>query len=227
MDLFKKILPFLKPHIKRLLTGLLGMCLFTAVSLIPPMLIRYLINEIIQPKAWDLLIPVIILIILVPTTAVVIQFVNTFIIRQSGYKFITDIRTTLYSKIFSLSLAYHQDYSAGLLVNRLMDDVNYLMRLITGDTVTLIIDLIVFIFSVTIVFSLSPAIGLILTGIVVTYVFTYRFYAKKIKNSSSSYRFIYDRISERLEETTSGARHVRIYNKEIWGKILKDCIRII
>ena len=192
------------------------MCLFTAVSLIPPMLIRYLINEIIQPKAWDLLIPVIILIILVPTTAVVIQFVNTFIIRQSGYKFITDIRTTLYSKIFSLSLAYHQDYSAGLLVNRLMDDVNYLMRLITGDTVTLIIDLIVFIFSVTIVFSLSPAIGLILTGIVVTYVFTYRFYAKKIKNSSSSYRFIYDRISERLEETTSGARHVRIYNKEIW-----------
>ncbi len=192
------------------------MCLFTLISLIPPMLIRYLVNDIIQPRVWDLLVPVVFLIMLVPALAVVIQFINTFIIRQSGYKFITDIRLALYDKIFSLSMTYHQDNSAGLLVNRLMDDVNYLMRLITGDTVTLIIDLIVFIFSVTIVFSLSPPIGFILMGIVILYVFAYRHFAKKIKSSSSSYRFIYDKISERLEETVTGARHVRIYNKEIW-----------
>ena len=118
---------------------------------------------------------------------------------------------------------YNSDF---LLITRLVDDVNYLMRLITGDTVTLIIDLIVFIFSVTIVFVLSPIIGFILLGIVVIYVFSYRYFVKKIK-SASSYRFIYDKIAGRLEETVSGARHVRIYNKEIWGKILKYCIRII
>ena len=216
MELFRKLLPFLKTHMKQLILGLLGMCLFTLISLVPPLLTRYLVNDIIQPRVWELLLPVIILIILVPTIAVVVQFVNTFIIRQAGYRFITDIRIALYRKIFSLSMTYHQDNSSGLLVNRLMDDVNFLMRLITGDTVTLIIDLIVFIFSVTIVFTLSPSIGLILLGILVLYIFTYRHFAKKIRSSSSSYRFVYDRISERLEETVSGARHVRIYNKEHW-----------
>ncbi len=192
------------------------MGLFTLISLVPPMLIRYLINNIIQPEVWDLLLPLILLIILVPSIAAIIQFINTFIIKQAGYKFITDIRKTLYSKIFSLSLTFHQNNSAGLLITRLIDDVNYLMRLVTGDTVTLIIDLIVFIFSVTIVFVLSPIIGFILLGIVIIYVFSYRYFAKKIKSASSSYRFIYDKIAGRLEETVSGARHVRIYNKEIW-----------
>ncbi|NOY08137.1 MAG: ABC transporter ATP-binding protein [Spirochaetes bacterium] len=216
MNLFKKLLPYLKPHIKRIVLGLLGMGLFTIISLLPPMFIRYLVNDIIQPRVWELLIPVIILIISVPILAIVIQFINTLIISRAGYKFIADIRMTLYSKIFSLSMSFHQENSSGLIVNRLMDDVNVLMRLITGDTVTMIIDLIVFIFSLTIVFTLSPFLALILLGILVLYVFVYRYFAKKIKTSATSYRFFYDRISERLEETVTGARHVRIYNKEIW-----------
>jgi subfamily B ATP-binding cassette protein MsbA len=196
--------------------GLVGMAALTGLSLLPPLVMRYLVNEIIQPKAWELLIPVIIVLIGVPLLSAIVQFGNTWLIRLAGYGLVRDLRLKIYEKVFSLSTNYHQENAAGLLVNRLMDDVNAIMRLITGETVTLFIDIVVFICSVTIVFVLSPVLGLILVGMLGIYVFAYRFFARRIRSSSTSFRFVYDRISERLEETVAGVRHVRIYNREPW-----------
>ena len=198
------------------MAGLLGMGVFTLLSLTPPLLMRSLVNEIVVPRAWDLVLPVILLMIVVPVLSVLVQFVNTWLIRLSGYKLVHDLRLKIYQKIFTLSLDFHQENSSGLLVNKLMDDVNAVMTLITGETVTLVIDITVFILSVTIVFTLSPVLGFILIGMLVLYVLAYRFFSKKIRTSTSSFRFIYDRISERLEETVAGVRHVRIFNKEVW-----------
>lgn len=216
MDLLKKILPFLKAHARQLFIGMIGMGIFTLLSLLPPLFVRYLVNDIIKPKAWELLLPLVGLIIAVPVITNVLQFGNTWIIRKSAYRMIKDIRMAVYEKVFNLAMNYHQENSSGLLVNRLMDDVNALMRLITGDTVTLIIDVIVFVFSMVIVFSLSPVISIILIAILILYVFSYRFFAARIRRSTNSFRFFYDRISERLEETVAGVRHVRIYNRELW-----------
>jgi ABC-type multidrug transport system fused ATPase/permease subunit len=216
MNLIKKLLPFLKPHVRRLTIGLIGMAVFTALSLLPPLVMRFLVNDIIQPKAWDLLVPAVILLTAVPLLSVGLQFGNTWLIRRSGYGVVRDLRLAIYKKIFSLSTNFHQENASGLLVNRLMDDVNAIMRLITGETVTLFIDVIVFICSVTIVFVLSPILALILLGMLFLYVFAYRFFARRIRASSTSFRYVYDRISERLEETVTGVRHVRIYNREPW-----------
>ena len=216
MSLYRRIIPFLKPHAKQLLLGLVGMAVFTLLTLLPPLFLRYLVNDVIQPKAWNLLLPVIVLIISVPLLSAAIQFWNGIIIHSAGYRFILDVRLAIYRKIFSLSMTFHQENSAGLLVNRLMDDVNAVMQLVTGNTVTLIINLIVFVFSVSIVFTLSVPIAFILIGILIMYVFAYRFFAKRIKAATTSFRSYYDRINERLEETVAGVRHVRIFNRELY-----------
>lgn len=216
MNLLKKLLPFLRPHIKRLLFGLAGMGVFTLVSLLPPLVMRYLVNEIIQPRIWQYLLPVVLLIVFIPIGSSFIQFGNTRLLRISAYKLIADVRMAIYRKVFNLSMNFHQDNPSGLLVNKLMDDVNAVMTLITGDTVTLIIDVVVFVFSVTIVFTLSPVLAIVLFIILILYVLAYRFFSKRIRRSSTSFRQFQDRISERLEETVTGVRHVRIYNRELW-----------
>ena len=216
MNLFKKLIPFIKPHLKSLIIGLVGMGAFTLISLLPPLLIRMLVNDVITPGAWQLLFPIIGAIVTVPIVFSILRFGNTWIVRRAGYKLIRDIRLAIYDKIFTLSLKFHQDNSSGLLVNRLMDDVNALMQLVTGDTFNLVIDVIVFVFSVTIVISLSPLLALVLVVIIVLYVIAYRAYAKRIRKSTTTFRRYYDQISERLEETVSGVRHVRIYNREPW-----------
>ncbi len=216
MEVLRKLFPYLKKYTVPLLFSVLGVSAFTALSLAPPLLIRFLINDIIEVRAWDLLLPIILLMTFVPVTGAGMNFINSRLIMKTGYKFIADLRRDIYWKILNLSMRYHQDTSSGLLVNRLMDDVNMIQQLITGTTVTLFTDIIIFVFSVTIVFTLSPVLFLVLIVIMVMYVFAYRFFSRKIKYESNSFRSMNDRISERLQETVSGTRHVRIFNREPW-----------
>lgn len=201
---------------RRLILGMIGMGIFTLLSLLPPLFMRYLINDVVQQRAWSLLLPVVGLIILVPLFSHVINFVNTRIIMRAGYGLISDMRVNMYDKILNLSMRFHGDRSSGELVNRLMDDVNMFQYLITGQTISILVNIIVFGFSVTIAFTLSPLLAGILCAILILYVFVYSFFSKRIESASVSYRNIYDRISERLQETVAGVRHVRIYNRQLW-----------
>ena len=101
-----------------------------------------------------------------------------------------------------------------------MDDANMMQRLLTGDTIRLIVDLVVFIFSLTVMFTLSPMIGGILCGLLFFYFLAYRFFSRRIRGSTQAYRISYDRIAGRLQETIEGVRQVRIYNREDWENTL-------
>ncbi len=215
MSTFKRLLPYLKRHGKRLLVGLLGMSVFTGLTLAQPLLMRLLFNEVVEVGRWEILPVVILLIATAPFLASGFQFLNQRIIMRSAYGLISDIRTDMYERVLALSLSYHQDTSSGVLVNRLMDDVNMLQRLIAGDTVTLFIDVIIFGVALAVVFTIAPMLGVILVATLVLYVLAYRGFAGRIRSQSTSYRRMQDTISERLQETIAGVRHVRIYNREL------------
>lgn len=215
MSVGKRLLPYLKRHGKRLLIGLLGMSVFTGLTLAQPLLMRVLFNEVVEIGRWEILPVVILLIAAAPFLASGFQFINQRIIMRSAYGLISDIRLDMYERVLALSLSYHQDTSSGVLVNRLMDDVNMLQRLIAGDTVTLFIDLIIFGVALAVVFTIAPMLGVILMTTLVFYVLAYRGFSGRIRSRSTSYRRMQDTISARLQETIAGVRHVRIYNREL------------
>ena len=214
MDTLRMLMPLIRPQLRRLLLGLVGMSIFTLLSLLPPLLLRYLINEVVAARQWQLLLSTVALIISVPAISAAVQFFNTRIIQLAGYRLISSMRMSIYEKVMNLSMRYHTDNSSGVIVNRLMDDVNMMMYLVTGETVTILVDLIVFIFSVSIVFSLSPPLAGMIFGVLVLYVLAYRHFASRIHSASRSFRERHDMISERLQETVAGVRQVRIYNRE-------------
>jgi subfamily B ATP-binding cassette protein MsbA len=214
MGVYQTVFHYIRRHMGRLVLGLVGMAIFTLLSLLPPLLLRFLLNDIVELSRWELLGPIVAAIVAVPMMTSLLQFGNNRIIMQSGYRLVADMRLDMYDKILNLSMRFHQDHSSGVLVNRLMDDVNMLQQLITGDTVNMLIDIIVFLFSVTIVFLLSPLHAVILAVTLVLYVLAYRTFSGRIRRETQSYRSFHDTISERLQETISGVRHVRIYNRE-------------
>ena len=191
------------------------MSVFTGLTLAQPLLMRLLFNDVVEVGRWEMLPVVILLIAAAPFLASGFQFLNQRIIMHSAYGLISDIRLDMYERVLALSLSYHQDTSSGVLVNRLMDDVNMLQRLIAGDTVTLFIDVIIFGVALAVVFTIAPLLGVILMVTLVLYVLAYRGFAGRIRSRSTSYRRMQDTISERLQETIAGVRHVRIYNREL------------
>lgn len=215
MGLSTRLVPYLKRHVARLLVGLAGMSVFTALTLAQPLLLRFLFNDVVEAGRWEMLPLVVMLVAGAPFLASFFQYLNQRIIMRSGYGLISDIRLDMYERILSLSLNYHQDNSSGVLVNRMMDDVNMFQRLITGETVTLFIDIIIFGVAVGVVFSIAPILGAVLLATLVLYVLAYQSFSGRIRARSTSYRRMQDTISERLQETIAGVRHVRIYNREL------------
>jgi len=189
---------------------------FTFVSVMPPLLLRYLMDEVVKPELWNRLAGTMILIFVVPITAEVLRFVNMRLVAYTSRRFIGDLRLAMYRKAMYLSLRYHGENTAGALVERIMDDTNTLLTLLTDDTIRLIVDIIVLIFSVTVMFTLSTVTASIFMGLLIFYIIAYRLFSRKIRLSTEAYRNIYDQIAARLQETVAGVRLVRIYNRENW-----------
>lgn len=216
MSTLRQLYCFFKPYRLRIILAILGTGAFTLLGLMPPLLMRFLVDRVAKPRAWQLLLPVVVLIVMVPLLSEIIRFVNVLAIMRTGQRIIADIRLAMYRKVLRLSLRYHSRHSAGATVSRLMDDVNMVLRLLTGETVRMVVDLLVLIFSLTIAFSISAFLGFILCTILCLYVMAYRLFSRRIRGATQSYRRTHDQIAGRLQETVAGVRQVRIYNREGW-----------
>ncbi len=222
MDAFRKLLPFLHPYRRRLVLAFLGVALLTLVQATPPMVLRYLINEIVQPgirgdeSAWALLLPVVALYASLPIIVGLTRFLSFQALMLASRRFVADIRLAAYDRILNQTMRYHGEMSAGMLVSRVMSDLNMLQRLLTGDTVRIVIDSIAFTFAVGMIFFISWKLGLVFLVVVTLYLVSYRIFSQRIQTATHLYRSAYDRIAGRLQETVEGVRQVRLYNREEW-----------
>ncbi len=216
MTVMRTVLSYLRPYRLRFTIALIGMGIFTFISVTPPLLLRYLLDGVVAVQAWHLLTGAVVLMVAIPIAGELLRFVNMRLVIYTSRRFIADIRLALYRKVLRLSLRYHGENTAGAMVGRIMDDTNMLLMMLTGDTVRLVVDVIVFAFSISVMFTLSPANGGIFLGLLVLYVVAYHVFSKRIRSSTEEYRAIYDQITGRLQETVAGVRLVRIYNRENW-----------
>lgn len=189
---------------------------FTVLGLMPPLIQRYLLDRVIRVRAWEKLVPVALLVALVPITAHIIRFVNVRVIMLSGQRLIADVRTAMYRKLLGLSMRFHEENAAGATVSRLMSDVNTLQRVLTGETVSMVVDIVVVLVAMALAFSISPRLASVACGLILLYVFAYVFFSRRIQTAARSYRTVLDRIAGRLQETVAGVKQVRIYNREEW-----------
>ncbi len=214
MSVLTRVLPYLKPYRRPLTLALAGTLVFTLLSLLPPLVMRYVMDTVIRPHAWSLLFTAVLAVILVPVSSVFVQFLNTQLLMQTSRRFIADMRLTVYHKLLALSMRFHSEQSSGAMVGRMMDDINMLQRLISHQTVQTFFDLVVFISSLSVAFYISWKLGLMLVAILFLYVVAYRHYSARIRVATQSYRTLYDLIAGRLQEVIAGVRQVRIYNRE-------------
>jgi len=214
MRRLKELYQFVRPYRGRLLLALAGMSVFTLFNVLPPLLMKFFVDRVLTSRQWPLLLPMVSAIVAVPLVSVIIRYVNMQVLMLAGRRFLAGVRLAMYEKALTLSMRYHADNPSGMLVGRLMDDVNRIQRLLTGETVQMLIDGIVFVFSLSVAFTLSWKLALILCVVLMLYVSVYGYFSRWIRRATESFRITYDQIAGRLQETLVGVRLVRIYNRE-------------
>jgi ABC-type multidrug transport system fused ATPase/permease subunit len=214
MKNLRDIFPYIRPYYRFIFGALALTITVTMLGLAPPLVMRAIIDRVLTEGVWMLLVPLVVAHMLIPLTSRLISLANTIVLSYVGNRLVFDVRTAMYRHIMRLSMRFHGDMSSGAVMSRLMSDVNVVQALVTGSTITLVTDVVVFVFAAVVTFTLSWKLALIAWILLPLYVLNYKHYVKRIRRSNVRYRKVADRIAGNLQERISGTRRVRSFVRE-------------
>ena len=209
-----KILVFMQPY-KRSLAGLFALtAVLTLIALFPPIVTKVLVDDVFTQNKTDLFFFFGFLMVALPLLTTLVGWVQTLFISYLGQRFVFDIRCALYRHFLNLSLRFYSKHSVGKLVYRLMGDSGTIQSLVTGQTLTVIADLIVSTFATIATFLLNWRLALLLIIIVVIFVINYNVTKKNIIKASKQTRSAYDRLSGGVQNRLVANMAVKTFGAE-------------
>jgi len=215
MSSLRRLLPMLLPYWPQLVQGTICMVMVAGTGLLPPLLIRYAIDQVILAHQLHKL-------TLVGVGAVVLYGANayfsarrTYIMHVVGQRLILDLRTRLYDHLQKLSLTYYDSRQTGDTMSRLSNDVTAIDNFVVHATDTVVVQVLTLVGVAVLMFGvLSWKLSLVvLLPMPFLLVGVIRF-SRRIRRV---YRQIRDRLGDinaRLQDNLSGIRVIKAFGRE-------------
>lgn len=129
--LVRRLLSFMKPYMVRLLLAIMLMIASSLLAVAQPSIIGRAIDDGIRGGAADVLRNWTLLFIVAALGEWITNRYRIAIMAFIGTKVVADYRSTLFRHLHTLSLNFHNNYSVGRLMSRLISDVGVLQDFIT------------------------------------------------------------------------------------------------
>ncbi|MDH3539599.1 MAG: ABC transporter transmembrane domain-containing protein, partial [Acidimicrobiia bacterium] len=136
--LVKRVLAYANPYRVELALVFVTIILITAVTLVPPLLIRDLIDRAIPEENLGRVTILGVLMVAVPVVNGVLGVLQRWASARAGEGIIFDLRRQLFSHLQGLSLRFFTNTRTGELMSRLNNDVVGAQQAITGTLVTIV-----------------------------------------------------------------------------------------
>jgi len=208
------LLNLIRPYRGRLFIAMVLTMVYTAIALTPPLAVRYFINHVQDKKEWNVAIFAICLIAFLPLWLAVQNLMNRWVISALGQRLVVDLRTGLYRHVLGLSMRFHGESGAGPLMNKLMTDVGIVQNLLTGETLSILSNIVALLFSLIVMFLFSWKLTLVVLLMVILYTLNYVKLVKRIRSANLELREVMDQVTGRLQERLAGVRLVKTYTRE-------------
>jgi ABC-type multidrug transport system fused ATPase/permease subunit len=141
LDVLKRLLRYVRPYWKTLIFVSVLLLLRTGLTLIPPLIQKQVIDQVIGNENLQQLWGLIIILISVHAMTRIVEFGDLYFRHVVGEKFIFDLRVRIYSHLQDLSLSFYENTSTGELMSRVTNDVNVLERFVTHGVALTLADL--------------------------------------------------------------------------------------
>ncbi|MDZ7844408.1 MAG: ABC transporter ATP-binding protein [Anaerolineales bacterium] len=214
MNVLKRLLKYVRPYWSTLVLVSFFLLLGTGLHLLPPLIQRRVIDQVVEIRDLSPLPRLIGILIGIHFLTQLVDFGDLYFRHVVGEKFIFDLRVRIYDHLQSLSLSFYENTSTGELMSRVSSDVNELERFITHGIALTVADLLRLVGYSVVLLVLDWKLALIMLvplplmagGL---YIFNQR--ARPI------YRRVRDRmgdINASLQDKLSGIRVVQAFEQE-------------
>ena len=206
--------PYLKPFKWKFIWALLLAGVLTVIGLLPPLVMRRLVNDVASDGQYGLLPLLIGALFGITLLRAGMTYMNARAIAIVGRRIVASIRNDLYQHLLHLPLRFHDKTPTGSLMQRLMGDVGAVQNLVTGHLINLVIDIITAIFAITVMIEISGKLTLVSLALVPIFYLNYKLFTGRIQSNNVQLRGHMDHVSSMLQERLASHDLVVSYAQE-------------
>ncbi len=203
-----------RPRRGLLALGFLLMAINRVAALVLPYSTRYLIDSVIIKRNTQLLKPLVLGVLLATVIQGITSFSLTQLLSKAAQRLITELRQKVQAHVGRLPVSFHDSTKSGVLVSRIMSDVEGVRNLIGTGLVDLVGGLITASIALVVLFRIST----LMTGLAFAFLLGFAFALKKafqtIRPIFRERGKINAEVTGRLSESLGGVRVVKGYHAE-------------
>ena len=213
-DKLRKLAHFVTPYKSHLILLLCLTATMTTLGMLPPLVMKFIIDEVITEGDWRLLEVLLIISICLPITSAAMRVWVSFTNAYVGWGVTTFMRKHTYEYMLKLPMRFYDEMGTGKIMSRIMSDIASVRSMVTSRMLGILIDFISFWVALVLCMSLNWKMGCLLLLLIPLYFFNYYGWRTPMRESFSLWRRKMDQVSVGLQERLSGVQLVKSYGRE-------------
>jgi ABC-type multidrug transport system fused ATPase/permease subunit len=214
----REILPVLwdliRPRRALLVLGFFLMVINRISGLVLPYSTKFLIDTVIVKRHLYELKPLVLLVLLATVIQGLTSFALTQLLSKAAQRLIAELRQKVQAHIGRLSVAFHDSTKTGVLVSRIMTDVEGIRNLIGTGLVDLVGGLLTAVIALIVLFRISALMTCLAFAFLLTFAFALKRVFGTIRPIFRERGKINAEVTGRLAESLGGVRVVKGYHAE-------------
>nr|WP_193580810.1 ABC transporter ATP-binding protein [Paenibacillus aceris] len=206
--------PYFWPEKKLFFGAILCLALATALGLVYPNLLRYLIDDVIAKKQFELVPKLAIVVVVVVSLKGMLQFLHGLCGGRLGNRVAYHLRNALYNKLQYLSFQYYDQARTGDLMSRLTADLEAIRQFVGFGFAQLLNVLLMLIFGMSMMFSINWKLALLTMISMPFLAFTAIRFEGKIHPAFRMVRQSLSSMTTAVQENITGVRTVKSFARE-------------
>ena len=200
---------------RALMTLGFGLMIINRVSgLVLPASTKYLVDDVIGKRHLQLLYPLVGIVLVATLVQGLTSFALTQTLSKAAQKLIAELRRRVQEHVGRLSVSYYDANKTGMLVSRIMSDVEGVRNLIGTGLVDFVGGLLTAVIAFVVLIRISPVMTGIAFGFLLVFGFGLRKAFRTIRPIFRERAKINAEVTGRLTESLGGVRVVKGYHAE-------------
>jgi ATP-binding cassette subfamily B protein len=219
---FARIVRYLRPYKAHIATLAVASLFMTAAGLLPPMITRWIVDEVLLPRdarsgerRAELLGLIVLGFFAIRLLSWGAECIHGRTVAWLGARITADIRSQLYRQLEMLSFAYHDRYDSGVLASRVSTDATMLQEFLVRSLPYLVINLATLAGIFAVMFTMNPMLALaILLPVPAVWAWGF-FFWRRMTVLFEHWQRVNTRFSSRLNQSLSSIRIAKVFGQEM------------
>src|SRR6202451_3263240 len=212
--LLPDVLALLKPRRGVLALGFVLMIINRSSGLILPASTKYLIDDVINKKQMNLLLPIVTAVVAATIVQGLTSYALTQLLSKSSQRMITELRIKVQAHVGRLPVSFYDANKTGVLVSRIMSDVEGVRNLIGTGLIEFAGGIVTAVLALVLLLRISVSMTAVAFSVLLVFALGLNRAFKTIRPIFRARPKINAEVTGRLTESLGGVRVIKGYHAE-------------